>query len=118
MVVATLGYVFIAFHPHLALFVPAVLLFWIGWRAYQAVDWALALRVLPSHKFAGKDMGIWHIAFVLPLIIGQAATGWLISSLRLAVSVGTAYMIAFGIATVWFILAAMLIGRVRLRGVP
>ena len=63
-------------------------------------------------------MGIWHIAFVLPLIVGPAATGWLISSLRLAVSVSTAYMVAFGIATVWFIFAAMLIGRVRLQSAP
>ena len=58
-------------------------------------------------------MGIWHIAFVLPLIIGPAATGWLVSSLRLVVSAGDAYMGAFTIATLWFVLAATLIGRVR-----
>ena len=86
----------------------------VGWGAYQAVDWALALRVLPSRDLAGKDMGIWHIAFVLPLIIGPAATGWLVSTLRLFVSAGDAYMGAFTIATIWFVLAATLIGRVRL----
>ena len=115
MVVATICYVLIPFHPRLALFVPALLLFSLGWGAYQAVDWALALRVLPNRDGAGKDMGIWHIAFVLPLIIGPVVTGWLVSSLRLVVSAGDAYMGAFGVATIWFVLAATLIGRVRLR---
>ena len=114
MVVATICYVLIPFRPHFALFAPAVLLFFVGWGAYQAVDWALALKVLPSRAFAGKDMGIWHIAFVLPLIIGPAVTGWLVSFLRLFVSAGVAYMGAFAIATLWFVLAATLIGRVRL----
>ena len=115
MVVATICYVLIV-RPHFALFAPAVLLFFVGWGAYQAVDWALALKVLPSRAFAGKDMGIWHIAFVLPLIIGPAVTGWLVSFLRLFVSAGVAYMGAFAIATLWFVLAATLIGRVRLSG--
>ena len=66
MVAATICYVLIPFQPHFLLFAPTVLLFSLGWGAYQAVDWALALRVLPSTAGAGKDMGIWHIAFVLP----------------------------------------------------
>jgi Na+/melibiose symporter-like transporter len=115
MVTATLCYVLIPFQPHYVLFAATVLLFSLGWGAYQAVDWALALRVLPSAAGAGKDMGIWHIAFVLPLIIGPVVTGWMVSSLRLVVSAGTAYMAAFGIAALWFVLAAVLIVRVRLR---
>jgi Na+/melibiose symporter-like transporter len=115
MVVATICYVLIPLHPDFVLFAPVVLLFSVGWGAYQAVDWALALRVLPSRGGAGKDMGIWHVAFVLPLIVGPAVTGWLVSSLRLAVSAGVAYMAAFGIAALWFVLAATLIARVRLR---
>jgi len=113
MVAATIGYVLIPLHAHLYLFIAAVIVFSIGWGAYQAIDWALALRVLPSHSCAGKDMGIWHIAFVLPLIVGPVATGWLVTSLKLVVSVGAAYMSAFGIAAIWFILAAILIKHVR-----
>jgi MFS family permease len=117
MVVATLCYVLIPFRPEFVLFAPVMLLFSMGWGAYQAVGWALALRVLPSSAGAGKDMGIWHIAFVLPLIIGPAITGWLVSILKLAASTDVAYMGAFGLATLWFVLAATLIGRVRLRTV-
>lgn len=114
MVIATICYVLIPLQPRLIWFTPTVLLFALGWGAYQAVDWALALRVLPSAAGAGKDMGIWHIAFVLPLVVGPVVTGWMISGLRLVVSVGTAYMGAFAIAALWFVFAAVLIRRVRL----
>jgi hypothetical protein len=90
----------------------------LAWGAYQAVDWALALKVLPSAAGAGKDMGIWHIAFVLPLVIGPVFTGWLVSYLKLVVSTGVAYMGAFAIAALWFALAAALVVRLRLRRPP
>jgi hypothetical protein len=78
------------------------------------MDWALALKVQPRSEAAGKDMGIWQIALVLPQILGPAATGWIISGAKIAVSARFAYTVAFGIAAVWFILSAALIGRVRL----
>jgi hypothetical protein len=74
----------------------------------------LALKVLPKSEAAGKDMGIWHVALVLPQILGPAATGWIITGAKIAVSARFAYTVAFGIAAVWFILSASLIGRVRL----
>jgi hypothetical protein len=36
--------------------------------AFLAVDWALALSVLPEGADTAKDMGIWHIAFVSQFI--------------------------------------------------
>ncbi|MGH7062488.1 MAG: hypothetical protein ACREET_00265, partial [Stellaceae bacterium] len=83
--------------------------------AYQAVDWALALRVLPQSETAGKDMGIWHVALVLPQVLGPALTGWIITGARLAVSARFAYSLAFAIAALWFSLSAILVARVRLR---
>lgn len=115
MVIATIGYVLIPLQPQFLSFAATVLIFSLAWGAYQAVDWALALRVLPSAAGAGKDMGIWHIAFVLPLVIGPVFTGWLVSYLKFAVSTGVAYMGAFAIAALWFALAAALVVRVRLR---
>ena len=41
--------------------------FGIGYGTYQAVDWALGTDVLPNKDTdAAKDLGVWHIAFVLP----------------------------------------------------
>ncbi len=118
MAFATICYVLIPLQPHFVSFAATVLVFSLAWGAYQAVDWALALKVLPSAAGAGKDMGIWHIAFVLPLVIGPVFTGWLVSYLKLVVSTGVAYMGAFAIAALWFALAAALVVRLRLRRPP
>ena len=114
MAAAATGYVLVAFAPNLILVAPIVVIFAASYGAYQAVDWALALAVLPSGESAGKDMGIWHIALVLPQIIGPALTGWIISGAKHAVSDVFAYTVAFGIAALWFLLSAALVVRVRL----
>ena len=114
MALAAACFVLTALRPGLTLMAPLVVLFSAGSGAYQAVDWALAIAVLPSSASAGKDMGIWHISMVLPQIIGPAATGWIISGLTLAISARFAYLFAFCLAAACFILAAWLIRKVRL----
>ena len=114
MAAAATGYVLVAFAPNLVLVAPIVVVFAASYGAYQAVDWALALAVLPSGETAGRDMGIWHIAMVLPQIVGPALTGWIISGAKHAVSDAFAYTVAFGIAALWFVLSAALVSRVRL----
>ena len=114
MAAAVIGYVLIALHPTLVLVVLAMLIFGAANGAYNAVDWALALKVLPAGRDSGKDMGIWHICMVLPQVVGPGATGWLITGIKIAVSSRLAYEVAFGIGALWFTLAAMLVARVRL----
>jgi Na+/melibiose symporter-like transporter len=114
MAAAAICYVLIALRPSLIVLIPVVIVFSASYGAYQAVDWALALAVLPSSSGAGKDMGIWHVSMVLPQIVGPATTGWLISGLKAAVSANVAYTVAFGIAALWFVLASLLVVRVRL----
>jgi hypothetical protein len=104
----------IAFRPQMVLTAPVFLVYFAGWGAYQAVDWALALRVLPRSETAGKDMGIWHVALVLPQILGPVLTGWIITGAKMAVSARFAYALAFAIAALWFSLSALLVARVRL----
>jgi MFS family permease len=111
-------YVLIALHPAVALVVPVVIVFSIANGAYGAADWYLALKVLPSGQDAGKDLGIWHVCMVLPQIVAPATTGVLISAVKTAVSARLAYGLAFGIGAFWFVLAAALVGRVRLAGEP
>ena len=114
MAAAASGAVLIAFLPYLALIAPVFLVYFAGWGAYQAVDWALALRVMPQSETTGKDMGIWHVALVLPQILGPVVTGWIITGARLVASARFAYMLAFAIAALWFVLSATLVARVRL----
>jgi len=40
--------------------------FGIGYGGFCAVDFCLVMDVLPEAEDAGKDLGIWHIALVLP----------------------------------------------------
>ncbi len=116
MAATVAGYVLVVLRPSLLLVAPLVLVYAAAYGAYQAVDWALALRVLPSRDAAGKDMGVWHISMVLPQVIAPAATGWIISGVKQAVSVSFAYTVAFVLGALWFVLAAMFVGRVRLAG--
>jgi Na+/melibiose symporter-like transporter len=114
MAAAVIGYVIVVLRPSLYLVTPLVILYAAAYGAYQAVDWALALRVLPSREDAGKDMGIWHVSMVLPQILGPAGTGWIISGAKQAVSPSFGYVVAFLLAAVWFVLSALLVGRIKL----
>jgi MFS family permease len=114
MAICALYFALIAFHPSFALIVPVILIYAAAFGAYQAVDWALALKVLPSAEAAGKDMGIWHICMVLPQILGPAVTGWMISAVKASFGDPTAYATAFGIGALWLMLSAALVTCVRL----
>ena len=114
MAVAAISYVALALRPYLPLVFPIIVVFSVGYGAYIAADWALALRVLPSGAAAGKDMGIWHASVVLPQIAGPGLTGWLITELSMVVSNRFAYSVAFMIGALWLVLASVLVTRIRL----
>ena len=63
-------------------FVPAILVgivFGLGYGAYVSVDWALGVDVLPNPEETAKDMGVWHVAFVLPQGLAPMIAGTLFS---------------------------------------
>ncbi|HEX3466467.1 MAG TPA: MFS transporter [Candidatus Elarobacter sp.] len=78
--------------------------------AYQAVDWALAIEVLPDTGQAGKDMGIWHVSFVLPQAIAPGVTGLAIA-LAKPVSLQLGYAVAFSLAALWFAIGTLAVTR-------
>src|SRR6185437_13307454 len=55
----------------------AALFFGLGYGAYTSVDWALATDVLPPTDEAGKNMGIWTAAGIIPQVIGVLLGGLL-----------------------------------------
>lgn len=114
MCAAVSCFALIAINPNLPLVAVLAIVFAIAGGAYGAIDWALALKVLPAGQDAGKDMGIWHVSMVVPQILGPAAMGWMISAIEAAASARVAYAVAFAIAALWFAPAALLVNRVRL----
>jgi Na+/melibiose symporter-like transporter len=114
MAAAVSCFAVIAFNPNMAIVAVLTIIFGAANGAYGAVDWALALKVLPAGQNAGKDMGIWHVSMVLPQIAGPAAMGWLITLIEKTASARAAYATAFVVAAMWFTLAAALVNRVKI----
>ncbi len=108
--------VFVLFHS----FTLAVLMgvvFGLGYGAYQSVDWALASDVLPSLDDYAKDMGVWHIAVVLPQVIATPIAGALLDNFQ---RVGAAenmpnlgYAVIFLVAVVYFILGTVFVKQIK-----
>jgi len=107
-------FVALAFHPSWTATIVLALLYGAASCAYQAVDWALAIQVLPARADAGKDMGIWHVSFVLPQLIAPGVTGAVIVACK-PVSPALGYAVAFALAALWFALGATFVARLRLR---
>ena len=97
------------------------LLFGVGYGVYSSVDWALACDVLPDRKrSAARDMGIFHVSYTLPQVFAPALLApvlyWLnqpgsIAGLHTGSGVG--YRAVFASATIWFLLATVMVTRIR-----
>lgn len=57
-------------------------IFGLGYGAYQAVDWALVIDVLPSEVDYAKDMGVWHVAITLPQMIATPMAGFMLDNFQ------------------------------------
>jgi MFS family permease len=92
-------------------------IFGLGYGAYESVDWALASDVLPSMDDYAKDMGVWHIAVVLPQVIATPFAGFLLDNFQM---VGKAqnipnlgYTVIFSIAVLFFILGTIFVKQIK-----
>jgi MFS family permease len=105
--------VFVIFHSFTVVILMGVI-FGLGYGAYQSVDWALASDVLPSMDDYAKDMGVWHVAMVLPQIIATPIAGFLLDRLQV---VGKAQSIPnLGYTTIFMVAVAYcLLGTVFVR---
>lgn len=112
MAVASLVFIGVEVAPSLKATFAVAALFGIGYGAYQAVDWAMAIDVLPGGEDAAKDMGIWHVAIVLPQIIAPAITGLTLNALK-SQSLQFGYTIVFVMTAVWFILGTVFVKQIR-----
>jgi MFS family permease len=97
-------------------------IFGIGYGLYIAVDWALACDVLPDREHCtGRDMGLWHIAFTLPLALGPAIFGRVLGAFNesghviLGMQTGhnLGFRLVFAGAAIWFVLGTIFVSRIR-----
>ena len=88
------------------------LVFGIGYGAYQAVDWALAVDVLPKGEAAAKDMGIWHASLVLPQVLAPAITGFTLTALKPS-GLLLGYTVVFVMTAMWFVLGTVFVRGIR-----
>jgi Na+/melibiose symporter-like transporter len=112
MAVASIAFIGAAVWPSLGWVFAVGALFGVGYGAYQAVDWALAVDVLPPGDGAAKDMGIWHVALVLPQVLAPGISGAILAALK-PVSLVGGYVLVFALAALWFVLGTALVTRVR-----
>ena len=92
---------------------PLGILFGLGYGAYMSVDMALAVDALPSRTDAGKDLGLWNIASTLQGVIAPLLGSVVIFIAGHFGVLALGYRSIFGLATVFLILGAVFILKVR-----
>jgi MFS family permease len=112
MALASVIFIYVAFAPSLGFTFVVGALFGVGYGAYQAVDWALAIDVLPKGEAAAKDMGIWHVSLVLPQVLAPAITGLTLTALK-PMGLPLGYTVVFVLTAVWFILGTVFVRAIR-----
>jgi Na+/melibiose symporter-like transporter len=112
MAAASAAFIVAGIWPSMAWIFAIGAVFGLGYGAYQAVDWALVVDVLPSGESAAKDMGIWHVALVLPQVLAPALSGAVLAALK-PVSLIAGYAVVFAVAAAWFTLGTVLVSRIR-----
>jgi Na+/melibiose symporter-like transporter len=112
MAVASLAFIAAGASSSIAAIFGVAALFGVGYGAYQAVDWALAVDVLPPGDNAAKDMGLWHVSLVLPQVVAPALSGALLAVLK-PISLLTGYVTVFAVTAIWFVLGTVLVAKIR-----
>lgn len=92
---------------------PLGILFGLGYGAYMSVDVALAIDSLPSLQAAGRDMGVWSMASTLPGVIAPVLGSTVIVLASRLGETSSGYRGAFALATIFLILGAGFVLKVR-----
>ena len=88
-------------------------LFGAGWGVFQAVDWALAVNLLPPGG-AARYMAIWHLCLILPQVIAPLF-GKFWDTLNNARGHGFGWSMAFLVTVVYILLGVTILRGIRER---
>ena len=91
--------------------------FGLGFGAFASANWALATDVLPSADDYAKDMGIWHIATVLPQVVAVPVAGPILDVFnRLGPAWGYSslgYTVIFSMSMAYVVVGIALVSRIK-----
>jgi MFS family permease len=104
----------VTFFPSLAATFVIAVIIGIGYGAFIAVDWAIALDTVPPGADTAKDLGIWHLAIILPNVIAPLVAGVILNSVKLAHSAPAGYCTVFMVAFGWWVLSGLFFIPVKL----
>jgi MFS family permease len=93
--------------------IPLGMMFGLGHGAYTSVGWAMSIDALPSLEKAGKDLGVWNASTTLPAIVAPVLGSEIINAAAGAGQTVLGYQLVFGMAALFFLLAAIGILFVR-----
>jgi MFS family permease len=104
----------VSYYPNLAatFIISAVL--GVGYGAFVAVDWAIALDTVPPGADIAKDLGIWHLGIVVPNVIAPVIAGAILTSVTLKYSSPAGYCTLFMVACGWWIVSILFFIPVKL----
>lgn len=112
MALASIIFIGVALWPSATFTFLVGALFGLGYGAYTAVDWALAIDVLPKGGAAAKDMGIWHVSLVLPQVLAPAMTGLTLAALKPS-GILLGYTVVFVMTALWFVLGTVFVRAIK-----
>ncbi|KAK7113209.1 uncharacterized protein [Littorina saxatilis] len=86
----------------------------IGFGAFQSVDFALVMDVLPEEREKAKDIAVWHQALVLPQALATPVGGLILDLFeRVNCQIGLGYIILFLVTAVYFMLSGAFVFKIR-----
>eukprot|EP00295_Goniomonas_pacifica_P001115 CAMPEP_0175809048 /NCGR_PEP_ID=MMETSP0107_2-20121207/2585_1 /TAXON_ID=195067 ORGANISM="Goniomonas pacifica, Strain CCMP1869" /NCGR_SAMPLE_ID=MMETSP0107_2 /ASSEMBLY_ACC=CAM_ASM_000203 /LENGTH=450 /DNA_ID=CAMNT_0017120717 /DNA_START=1 /DNA_END=1353 /DNA_ORIENTATION=- len=89
---------------------PAAVVFGMGYGVFYAVDYAMALDVLPNKDDEGKDIATWQLALVIPQVLATPVGGAIVAGLNYT---STAYLVLFLVDSCYFIICAVMVTQIR-----
>ncbi|HLN47183.1 MAG TPA: MFS transporter, partial [Magnetospirillaceae bacterium] len=111
MALAVVGF---ALAPQQQYLIYYALCFGLGYGAFLAVGWALAIDSVPQMRDVARDLGIWGIASNLPNVVAPLVGGWLLAHY---LSPLAGYKMLFLLAGLTFVLGSIIVLWVKPRPV-
>lgn len=88
--------------------------FGVGLGAFQSIDFALVMDVLPDERDKAKDIAVWHQALVLPNAIATPIGGMILDYFEsVDCQLGLGYIILFAVTSFYFLLSGIFVTKIR-----